>query len=163
MEKKVISSNLSRLIICINSIENVTPRGFVGCPTTGWGTAFQGLFSMLSKMEDYFDAYQFPQSTCQKRSFHNDERKQSANIKEGVSDMSDDKKTFPEKGEKATFIVHVQFRRNVSWQGVIRWVEQNKEQRFRSTLELIKLMDDAIGEDAEVEFCRWDEEERTEA
>lgn len=51
-----------------------------------------------------------------------------------------------EKGtnRKSTFIVQVQFCQNSTWQGTVAWTEQKKEQRFRSTLELIKLMDEAL-------------------
>lgn len=47
-------------------------------------------------------------------------------------------------GEKATFTIQVQFRQNATWQGTIAWIEGKKVQRFRSTLEMIKLMDSAI-------------------
>ena len=47
--------------------------------------------------------------------------------------------------KKPTFIIKVQYRQNASWQGTIKWVEGNVEKGFRSTLELIKLMDRAIG------------------
>lgn len=58
----------------------------------------------------------------------------------------DDKK---QKDKKATFIVQVQFRQNATWQGSIHWNEKNKTQYFRSTLEMIKLMDEALGEGRE--------------
>lgn len=45
---------------------------------------------------------------------------------------------------KSTFIVQVQFCQNSSWQGTIAWTEQKKEQRFRSALELMKLIDEAL-------------------
>ena len=47
--------------------------------------------------------------------------------------------------KKPTFIIKVQYRQNASWQGTIKWLEGNVEKGFRSTLELIKLMDSAIG------------------
>ena len=47
-------------------------------------------------------------------------------------------------GSKYTFVVQVQFTQNSSWQGTVAWTEQKKEQRFRSTLELIKLIDEAL-------------------
>ncbi|MBC8532025.1 hypothetical protein H8696_09220 [Christensenellaceae bacterium NSJ-53] len=56
--------------------------------------------------------------------------------------MSMDPKLVP--CEKPTFVVKVQYRQNASWQGSIRWVEGGVEKNFRSTLELIKLMDNAI-------------------
>lgn len=52
---------------------------------------------------------------------------------------------------KATFIVQVQFQQNATWQGSIHWSEENKTQHFRSTLELIKLMDEAISKKANEE------------
>lgn len=45
---------------------------------------------------------------------------------------------------RTTFVVQIQFVQNSSWQGTVAWTEQKKEQRFRSTLELIKLMDEAL-------------------
>lgn len=46
--------------------------------------------------------------------------------------------------EPNTFIIRVQYRQNASWQGSVQWVEGGKEQHFRSALELIKLMDEAL-------------------
>lgn len=45
---------------------------------------------------------------------------------------------------KSTFIVQIQFCQNSSWQGTVAWTEQKKEQRFRSALELIRLIDEAL-------------------
>ena len=62
-------------------------------------------------------------------------------------------------GKKATFIVQVQFKQNATWQGTITWTEKKKEQRFRSTLEMIKLMSDAV-EEAEIDqapMADWEE------
>lgn len=49
-------------------------------------------------------------------------------------------------GKKATFIVQVQCRDNYTWQGNVKWVENNEEQSFRSALELIRLIDSATEE-----------------
>lgn len=43
-----------------------------------------------------------------------------------------------------TFVVQVSYNQNNTWQGTVKWVEQHREQYFRSTLELIRMMDDAI-------------------
>lgn len=52
------------------------------------------------------------------------------------------------KGDRATFIVQVQYRQNASWQGKLIWVDKKKTVCFRSVLELIKLMDSAVGDEA---------------
>ena len=49
--------------------------------------------------------------------------------------------------KKENFIVQVQFCRNASWQGTLTWIDKKKSRCFRSTLELIKLMDSAISID----------------
>ena len=49
-----------------------------------------------------------------------------------------------QRGEKATFVVRVMYRQNSSWQGEVTWVEQQRKERFRSALELVKLLDSAL-------------------
>lgn len=43
-----------------------------------------------------------------------------------------------------TFIIDVKGNQNNTWQGTIQWVQEQKKVSFRSTLELIRLMDSAI-------------------
>ncbi|MBE6113352.1 MAG: hypothetical protein E7195_10150 [Peptococcaceae bacterium] len=45
----------------------------------------------------------------------------------------------------ATFEVREFCRKGYSWQGRIRWVNQDEEYSFRSTLEFVKLLDSALG------------------
>ena len=45
-----------------------------------------------------------------------------------------------------TFEITVKFMQNSTWQGQIHWVEQDRRQSFRSALELLKLMDEALEE-----------------
>ena len=47
-------------------------------------------------------------------------------------------------GKLATFEVKILFRQNASWQGCVTWLEEEKEERFRSVLELAVLMDSAL-------------------
>ncbi|MDD3401975.1 MAG: hypothetical protein PHQ72_01280 [Hespellia sp.] len=44
----------------------------------------------------------------------------------------------------STFIVKILEQQNATWQGNITWVEENREQYFRSTLELLKMIDGAL-------------------
>lgn len=46
--------------------------------------------------------------------------------------------------EKNTFIVKIDHCQQGSWQGKVIWAEGNRSERFRSALELIKLMDEAV-------------------
>ena len=50
----------------------------------------------------------------------------------------------PLTGDVATFELKILFRQHASWQGTILWKEGRQEQSFRSVLELIHLMDNAL-------------------
>lgn len=64
--------------------------------------------------------------------------------------MSDD--IFKEQsGEQATFVVHVQFRQNATWQGSIEWLEEKRNRKFRSMLEMMKLMDEALTKNYDID------------
>lgn len=53
------------------------------------------------------------------------------------------------------FIIDVKGTQNSTWQGTITWTEEQKQVAFRSTLELIRLLDSAIGTDA-LEETNWE-------
>ena len=65
-------------------------------------------------------------------------------LEEVISVMEQAEKNV--KGNKATFIVQVQYRQNATWQGQVTWSERNVTKHFRSALELIKLIDSATEE-----------------
>lgn len=46
-----------------------------------------------------------------------------------------------------TFVIKILDRQNATWQGSISWVEEHREQYFRSALELLKLIDGAIDDE----------------
>lgn len=50
---------------------------------------------------------------------------------------------------KGTFEVTVKFMQNSTWQGQIHCVEKNQKQNFRSALEMLRLMDEALTESKE--------------
>ena len=53
-------------------------------------------------------------------------------------------------GAKGTFEITVKFMQNSTWQGQVFWVEKNLKRDFRSVLELLKLMDEALMDGEEV-------------
>ncbi|MBQ6876068.1 MAG: hypothetical protein IJN46_07520 [Lachnospiraceae bacterium] len=57
---------------------------------------------------------------------------------------------FSGKGIKATFSVQILFRQNASWQGSVLWVERKIEESFRSVLELLLLIDNALSSTPEM-------------
>ena len=49
-----------------------------------------------------------------------------------------------QNSQSNTFIVKILYQQNNTWQGTISWADTKKEQNFRSALELIRLIDDAM-------------------
>ena len=49
------------------------------------------------------------------------------------------------RGRLATFEVRILFRCHTSWQGTVSWLEAGREEIFRSVLELVLLLDSALG------------------
>lgn len=43
-----------------------------------------------------------------------------------------------------TFLIKIIDQQNGTWQGSVTWIEEQREQQFRSALELLKLIDGAI-------------------
>ena len=103
---------------------------------------------LLCGMEELYNELSFPQPSFCPRGWRDDARQRERcrkRPKEVKRYMSDE--IFKEKrGEKATFVVQVQFRQNATWQGTVTWAEKNETRHFRSTLELLRLMDQSLGE-----------------
>lgn len=66
--------------------------------------------------------------------------------------MNREHEDLTSRGKLATFVIHVQYHQNATWQGKIVWAETKQSTCFRSALEMIKLMDSAI------EQCEADDE-----
>ena len=51
---------------------------------------------------------------------------------------------MPMKNNRGTFIVKVDNYQNGTWQGRVIWADENVTEHFRSALELVKLIDEAV-------------------
>ena len=60
-----------------------------------------------------------------------------------------------------TFIIKVMDQQNATWQGSVTWVDEQREQYFRSTLELLKLIDGALEKRNDDEENRDEDKRRT--
>lgn len=112
---------------------------------------FMNEYEMLQGIEDMLNSLNFPQPCFKERKF---EQKRVAQIIEKVDEAVDDKSNKSAEGFKSTFIVNVMYRKNASWQGAITWVEKNQTQNFRSALEMLKLMEQAIN-DGKIRLVQW--------
>ena len=132
MAEKKFGELYRNVRICIDSYDSGVMTGRM-CRAGADCEAFHSLTQLLVRMEDLMNEANFPQSFTARRSF--------APITEAKPDAAE----TAESGKLATFSVRVMFRQHASWQGSVTWIEGSGEQTFRSVLELILLMDSALG------------------
>lgn len=121
-------------MIYVDSFENGILSGRFHISANQEVQTFHGLCQLLIDINNNLDRENFPQSFSELRKFHMPSKQNeavpfSANLKNGAV---------------ATFSMRILFRQNSSWQGSLTWVEGNQEECFRSVLELIVLMENAL-------------------
>lgn len=144
--KQAVTSIATKMIITVYSHDDKELMGDLYNDFTEQRISFQNTCDMLLKMEQVYDGLCFPQRSVNERSFSPKmaKRRTGKELKEFVEQQE---KEIQEQNGSAKFVVHVQFRQNATWQGTIQWLEGDKVQRFRSALEMLKLMDEALDND----------------
>ena len=121
-------------LVCIDSYENGVLLGRMYNSRYGGAESFRSTVGFLNKMEQILDIENRPQAFKAVRTFG-----------PVIGSLPDPPAIMlPREGKLATLELHILFRQNASWQGSIRWLEEGKEQHFRSVLELIFLIDSAL-------------------
>ena len=114
---------------------------------------FFDLMQMIEKMEEIFDEKRFPEAFLSPRILNpmkmEGKNKSSFDRADVMMDMKRVVEQTSQNGMKCTFEISVKFRQNATWQGTILWIEKNLKQNFRSVLEMLKLMDEALADSAE--------------
>ena len=121
-------------MICIDSAEGGVLQGCIRNPYLSGSIPFGSVMQLLIEMENLLDSMQLPQAVHIKREFS----PEPGGLPAVLTDSQ------PASGKLATFAVRVMFRRNASWQGSITWLEGNRQESFRSVLELLLLMNSAL-------------------
>jgi hypothetical protein len=148
----LVPSTVTRTRVCLDGVAGGDYSGRLCNPYMERFLDFGSVFEFVSLMDDFFDKIRFPQKTFRTRRFSEEEKTAGRSPEVEVDRHMSDEMLENEHGMRATFIVQVQFRPNATWQGTITWAEEKKTSRFRSTLEMVKLMDNALAETGEVGF-----------
>ena len=122
------------VMVYVDSYENEIPQGRFCIAANHEVQTFQSTMQLLKKIEEHLDRTNFPQAFDAIRKFQ-----APKTMKFSAEERQD---TRP--GDAATFAVRLLFRQNASWQGSVRWIEGGQEEGFRSVLELLLLMDNAL-------------------
>ena len=121
------------LRLCIDTYERGSPTGrLYDADRKGDGEKFRSAVQMILKIEKMLDDTEQPKAETIKRSFK-------------ALPPPDSGPGGSETGIRGTFLIQVMFRQHASWQGSVTWVEGEGVQSFRSTLELLLLIDSALG------------------
>ena len=121
--------------VCVDSYRDGVPVGRFYNPACPQGVSFRSLSQLLIRLQDFLDQIQSPQAFSLTRSFS--PREPETGVETGASGAG-------RTGELATFDIRILFRQNSSWQGSVLWQEGDREESFRSVLELVLLMDSAM-------------------
>lgn len=142
-ENKINYSAPNILAVCVDKINSGGYSGRLYHRFAEPPIEFQDTSNMLTRMEEFYDWIDYPQSSTENRSFVTRPDKKVMKRKGDVK-MLDDVHVTGKSGDKATFVVHVKYRQNATWQGSVVWADKNKTCNFRSALELLKLIDSAL-------------------
>ena len=128
--------------VCVDGVQAGECTGRLFHYYTDRAIPFRSRFQLLACIDDLCDRIGYPQAAQQPRSFRRGQPAAPAK-KEVERRMSKDELSA-QKGRMATFVVHVMHRQNATWQGILSWEERGREVEFRSALEFLALMDNAI-------------------
>lgn len=131
------------LSICVDDVNSEGYTGRLYHRYSKVPIEFRDTSSMLTSMDTFYDWIGYPQSSTESRSFRDRPERVMAK-KKGDVKMLNDEYVTGKTGDKATFVVHVKYRQNATWQGSVVWADKNKTCNFRSALELLKLIDSAL-------------------
>lgn len=108
--------------------KNGTFRGYLIPEGSEERKCFQDINELVRELLKILDKKKLPKQTTQLRAYQQRE----------VEQMED------QEEREAHFLINIMYRRNSTWQGTVRWLEEEETQSFRSALELIKILDSAF-------------------
>jgi len=120
-------------LICVDTYDGGAMSGRVYVPGMDGAGVFENLMQLLALIDGMPDETIFPKTFsagCE-----------SAGAVPGPVTVKD---TSGRKGRLCTFEVKIMFRQNSSWQGRVAWIESGSQESFRSVLELVLLINNAL-------------------
>lgn len=129
--------------ICCDSMEGYDWKGRLYTRYQKEPVYFRNAGELVGILEQFYNWIDYPQSSMVGRSFRDTDQKSGRrpDRKERQVVVVSMEAMERQNGEKATFVVRIQYRQNATWQGQVTWAEKNKTINFRSALELLKLID----------------------
>jgi len=145
--------------VSITTLRDATVQGVVTHLSAQQSRGFRSLLELLSLIHNRLEELGMPVPGVETRSW----QRSPLTLKrkgEVVMNEKDAAATEPRVGGTA-FLVRILFRQNATWMGEIHWLEGEKKLYFRSLLEMVMLMQEALERtgtpQAEYSFRTWDD------
>lgn len=154
MDNSIIKNTAPNLCtLCVDQSDQGEYQGRLYHLYSAEAIPFDYIYAVLGQIDSLCDQLNYPQSSEQLRCFNRTpkmaKKKQmdeSCTEKARMEQKMSKEMLIEQKGKTATFVIHVMYRQNATWQGSVVWAEKDKKANFRSALELIKLIDGAVEE-----------------
>ena len=121
---RFVPCSRSTYVIAVTGYEDKNISGALYCPALNLTLPFSSLMDRLNA----------PQRSMRQRTFQAAPREPEPDPLPSADDCT----------PLASFSVNVLFRQNASWQGNLVWTDAKLESSFRSALELVGLLDEAL-------------------
>lgn len=143
--------------LCLDSYHTERQTGRIYHRYTADPIYFESLIAAISLMDALYDDIRFPYPSTETRSFFTDRKKRRKVVfgggrapeltehrRKDREEMATFDQVTEQRGKDATFIIRVSHRQHSSWQGEVTWIDGKKKEYFRSALELVKMIDEAL-------------------
>lgn len=139
---KRILNEMCSTRICVDEYKRGEIKGRIYNNFYSEAISFQNVMQMIKKLEKLYDGFEYPQKSVAVKSFGKAEENEILGQVALAQPVPQEK-----QGTVATFHIRVIFRKHASWQGTVLWIDKGKEESFRSTMELLLLLDSALAEE----------------
>ena len=152
-------SRAKDFVVSITSRKGMSIQGVVTHLISQQSQEFRSLLELISLLHDRLDEMGIPVAGVELRSWPKLHLTLERKGDYGLDEKPDVKKET-RVGDSA-FLVRIIFRQNATWMGEIHWLNGEKKIYFRSLMEMIMLMQDALDTSgippAEYSFRTWED------
>lgn len=132
-----VPESIKTSFVNVTSYDDKIICGTINNPYFSSEVPFRGLFQLISILDSLQDSMDYPQRTFEMRSFR-------VAPKPGAASAPGE--TAARNKIIASFKISIHYRQNASWQGKVDWLDQSESSFFRSTMELMMLLDGALSQ-----------------
>lgn len=141
-DRHIFPANMIRL--CIDGYDDDI-KGRIYSKMNQEPVEFDNCCEMLMKADEIFERIGYPQAYCKSRSFGTETAKDYYNLP--GEPLTKDEDLQRQEGQLCTLDVLIRSRRQASWQGIIKTVQDSLTQEFYCGMELLRCIEKIVKND----------------